>query len=796
MNRDRLIPERCVSFDTETHLIQPGILAPPLVCASYALIVEGKIHGALLDRNDARVLFERLLRDESYTIVGQNIAYDFLVMAVDAAKRGIDLMPLIFAAYRAGRVYDIGIAETLHAIAEGTLGKDPRTGGPLKDPITGKPSRYSLSTVTYLVLGRTDAKENDEWRLRYAELEDVPISEWPYSARQYPVDDSVNTLEDAIGQMTSRPIVREGQATVYGPNRNLHDLAPQVFKAFALHLGAAWGIRTDPAAVEALSQTVARERAEGLPEFIAAGFVRPDGSENQAAVKRAVALAYGCSGSCAPCNGTGKLPSVKTGKPVNCPTCNGTALDLLTSHVPRTEPTPKMLSSAAELGVPCVGNVQIGRDVLIESGDERLMHYGAFQEDDKIESTYLPFLRLGVDRPICLRPNAVLDTGRVSYSDPSQTFPRQLSARLILLLEKSGAPITGVRDCCVPRLGWVYYSNDYSGGELVTFSESAKARVGYSRMGESLNRGLDVHSGLGATMMGVSYDEFVRRLKVEKSALAKAFRQAAKPANFGFPGGMGAVTLVLAQRKQGPDTEWPDGPTEIRPGVRGYKGLRFCLLVGGKTRCGEVKVTEWGRPGYERPCPPTCRACIETAEQIRDAWFRQWPESGPYLKWHGDNVNNVGEVIQHYSRRVRGGVDFCSEANGDFQALLADIAGRAQCRVSFEQYVRSRVEVDPIAQLPSRFEGAESPLFGVSRSILFAHDELFGEAVESVAAEVSERVNEIMIEEFVKGCPNHRAACKAEPTLMRRWFKAAEPVRDASGRLIPWEPKRVVAVAA
>jgi hypothetical protein len=33
----------------------------------------------------------------------------------------------------------------------------------------------------------------------------------------------------------------------------------------------------------------------------------------------------------------------------------------------------------------------------------------------------------------------------------------------------------------------------------------------------------------------------------------------------------------------------------------------------------------------------------------------------------------------------------------------------------------------------------------------------------------------------------------AEGALMRRWLKGAEPVYDASGNLIPWEPEEKVA---
>lgn len=325
----------------------------------------------------------------------------------------------------------------------------------------------------------------------------------------------------------------------------------------------------------------------------------------------------------------------------------------------------------------------------------------------------------------------------------------------------------------IPGSVWVFYSNDYSGGELVTFAESAVNRVGFSDMGAALNSGADVHSLLGSSMLGITYEDFVDRLKVKKDKQAKAFRQAAKPANFGFPGGMGAPRLVLQQRASGPDTEWADGPSMVSDGkggfVPGYKGLRFCVLVGGARRCGETKVIEW----KERPIPPTCKVCIEVAEGLRAKWFQTWREARPYLDWHSANVDgNGGEVVQHYSGRIRGGLAFCDAANGDFQALLADIAGRALIRVTYEQYV-----------------DRSSILYGNSRGIVFAHDELLGECRSEVGHEVSMRVNEIMVEEFQRGCPHHRAACKASPTLMRRWYKSAEERWDDSGRLICWEPR-------
>jgi hypothetical protein len=380
-----------------------------------------------------------------------------------------------------------------------------------------------------------------------------------------------------------------------------------------------------------------------------------------------------------------------------------------------------------------------------------------------------------------------------------QVMPRMVSAHLTKALkalppeEFPVIPI-GVRDCIIPRSGNTFYSVDYKGGELVCFAEACVERVGFSRMGQALIAGVDVHAALGATMMGVSYAYFVECLDAKHGPIekkrAKLFRQAAKPENFGNPGGMGAWKKVIQNRRQGPDTPHPSGPSMVDDGsgtlVPGYKGLRFCILVGGAKRCGEKKAYEY----KDRPISPTCAACIEVSEAGRDAWFRQWPEARPYLDWHSANSEENGTVEQLYSRRIRGGTDYCSEANGDFQALLADIAKAALRRVTKEQYVHTEVERGPWA-------GQVSPLYNTSRGSVFAHDELFGEALRPVGHEVAMRITEIMVEEFRKGCPKHAAACDAEPTIMPRWYKSATPIwhrdereqaRGFKGRLVEWTP--------
>lgn len=727
-------PARMVSFDCETHLISPGLLAPPLVCASIASVdLAGKPHGKILDLDEARQAIQALLR-ENWIIVGANIAYDLLVMAVDAARRGEDLIGDIFRAYDEGRIYDVQIAEALHAVAGGHLGKHP-DGSPLKDAKGRMTTRYSLDTCVRLVLGRDNAKVNDRWRLRYHELEHLPISEWPEDAKIYPVDDAVNTLEVALAQV--------------GRNRNLHDLAAQCRAAWALHLGASWGFRVDGVALDVLEKRVTEAREIGAARWRELGLLRPDGSQDLAFMRAKVARAYGssapcprCRGRCTTCEASGKVPG-KRG-PKACPTCKG-------SGVPRCEPTDNDPVACLGTGLRLVdavprtekGGIAYGRDALTESGDEDLMSFAAWSEDAKIANVYVPYLREGTRAPLNLRPNVLLETGRASYSGVIQLLPRE----------------GGVRECIVARPGTVLVSCDYGGLELATHAQSCLWLVGYSELAKALNGGIKVHDAMGARLGGISYAEILERNKAGDKKV-KAWRQAAKAANFGFPGGMGGPKLVLQQRKQGPDTTAADGTK--------YKGLRLCILLRGALVCGEEKITEW----KERPLPPTCRACVECAEGLRTAWLDQWPENRDYFRGPVSSASDRGWMEQHVSKRIRGGVSFTSAANGYFQGLAADGAKLALYRTSRECYV-----------------DRASALYG-SRVILFAHDELILEVPEAQAHEAATRLSEVMVGAMREFVPD--VVVTAEPALMRRWFKGAEP-KHVDGRLVPWEPERKAA---
>lgn len=369
--------------------------------------------------------------------------------------------------------------------------------------------------------------------------------------------------------------------------------------------------------------------------------------------------------------------------------------------------------------------------------------------------------------PITLRPNSLLETGRASYQDVIQQLPTK----------------GGIRECLIARAGTVLCSVDYTGLELTTHAQSCLNLLGWSKMAEALNSGRKVHDALASRIMGISYEEFQKRYNAG-GKLETAIRKGAKAGNFGFPGGMGVIKFVLSQRASGPDT------TSVS-GVK-YRGLRFCILVG-EENCGKVKLREYKR----KPVAPVCSRCVEVVEQIRASWFVEFPENIEMFKLISDWSENgmlvdgkrlqPGQIQQHYNKRIRGGTDFCSAANGFFQSLAARGAKLALTRVSRECYDRT-------FRLPNG--GGKSPLFGC-RPILFAHDEIISELPRPIMHEAAYRQAEVQIEAMREVVPD--VLIEAEPALMTRLLKEAAPAfvtpintlrkgkKQPGDRLIPWD---------
>src|ERR1700722_20584495 len=96
-----------LAFDTETALIRPAVLAPPMACLTWCSVSgtppTGTAHIAHVSA--ARAHIESWLLDPGTLLVGHNVAYDMGVVC----PQWPDLVPLVFSVYPTDRVTDTQI---------------------------------------------------------------------------------------------------------------------------------------------------------------------------------------------------------------------------------------------------------------------------------------------------------------------------------------------------------------------------------------------------------------------------------------------------------------------------------------------------------------------------------------------------------------------------------------------------------------------------------------------------------------------------------------------------------------
>lgn len=660
------------SFDTETHRKRAGLISPPLVCGSIATREPGSER--LLDKAQARQFFSNTIADPDVHIVGANLAFDLGVMAADNPR----LIEPIFAALDAGRLHDVAIREALIDIAKGLHGVDPTTGRKLDDD---EGARYPLALLVkrYFGLGISDEKKNpNAWRLRYAELDGVPVEQWPAEAVDYPKRDARFTIDVFWRQEEQARGVRNGG--------NLHAEADQMRAAFALHLASIWGLRTNPAAVAELRDRVDREWRENRAKFQAAGIFRADGSKD---TKRLAAL----------------VSSAYQGNP------------------PYTAPSARHPE----------GQVATDRDTLLGSGDPILEDLGKSGRVDKYKSTYLDVVEAGTTQPINPRFNVLVSTTRVS-SDYQQ-------------LPQKG----GIREVHEARPGFVFCSVDYGGLELRTMAQRAIWDLGFSKMADALNGGVEVHTLAAAQFLGTTYAELLPRVKA-KDPVAVAFRQLAKILNFGAGGGMTGGSLVY--------------------NARAKDRVSFCLLAKRADVCGveRVLVTVARKPKM------VCKVCVDVARELHAKWLDAWPEQRELQRCAKSLTYGGGfaDVMIPGANILRGSCGYTQILNTPFQGLGAVGCKLAMWRVSREMFVDRR-----------------SPLYG-SRLVLQVHDELISELLADDPQrlhDAAERKAFLMRQAMKETTPDLAPAIEAEPALSRIMSKDAATVRDSSGRLLVWEPE-------
>jgi len=598
------------AFDVETHLIAPGDPAPPLVCASFC---DGDM-AEILDR-DAGIVWFRNALEAGHRLVGVNFTFDLSVMVAEDAT----LLPLVFQALDEGRLEDLSINEALHDNARGCIYTDEHTGAPI--------GRYSLALLEKRYTGndRTADKSGDSWRLRYAELDGIPLSEWPDDARAYPLRDARGTYAVWLAQQG---------------HENQQCRAQEMQAAWMLRLASCWGLRTDPELVAHTVDGIQSEHETSRRRFALCGIVKvapaaADETPDNITREWIDVLSSSLSGSEEWHERRRKelvsaLKRLDKDKPLRFATDTARLQELVTAAYQGSPPTTD------------TGRVSTSRDTLEESDHPLLLEYAEAGNNEKLLAAFVPVLKQGTEFPISPGSTTPLATQRTSYSSPNlQQLPR------------SG----GVRECFVPNPGWVLCSVDYGALELCTLSQVCINTGIHSEMAAAINAGQDLHLRLAARVAGVTYEE-----ALQNKAKYKELRQVMKIPNFGFGGLMGPPKLVLSARKQ---------------------GTRFCEKVGVSTRCQDnAKVDTHGG----RSIAPVCCECLRLAVEYKRAWLDEWTEMREYHRRVIQMADSGGMLRSFGTGMLRKETGASAAANHFFQNLAAQGAKHGAYRLARESY--------------------------------------------------------------------------------------------------------------
>lgn len=545
-------------------------------------------------------------------LVAHNAPYDWLVW-----ERHAPWSPLITDMVERGILRDTALRESLICIAMDWFVYDPRInfkrGEHRNDGATARVALWQAVLARFGVDLRAAKKGPDVWRTRYEELLDVPLDEWPEAALQYAAEDAGWCL--ATYEHQAQPVWLDEGVLVHDDG-TVQDEDLQHRAAWALRRMGAEGLMVDPARAPGFIQEVRRQLAQREQAALDLGFLRIN--------------------KCKGCEGTGKVgevPDLRT-----CQLCGGA----VNPKAERSKVRARQQAwvSFAYGGDPPMtkpsktfprGQIKTSTEVIEDANHPTLAAFAEGSRAEKLMSTYVPILQTGMAGvPVTCSYNPLVGTGRTSCADPNWQNPPTFG---------------GFRECWVARPGTVWCSCDYNQQELVELAQTTIDLLGHrsdfvGQMAADINAGIDLHKRVGCNLMSIAqgrsialdeYLEMFDNLDHPDHALAVKFRQRAKPANFGFPGGMGIPTFIAY--------------------AKGYG----------------VALTE------------------DEAAQARDAWFAAFPEMRDYLDLIGWAVRRGGgsfRLVQLPSGRMRGGCGYSVAANSLFQGRGADASKEALWRVT------------------------------------------------------------------------------------------------------------------
>ena len=384
---------RHLYFDYETFVLEPALLAPPVVVASWAWD-DGPVH--IQHANPACADQSLPLLD---TLLAAAMASDVVIVAHNAAFEVIVTMardrkwtPFLFGKLRRGEIHCTMVREKLLRIAKGD-----RTEGFALDDCCDQ-------------YGIPKPDKESPWRLRYGTLWNTPLKDFPPDALAYSLGDIC--VRDLYWAQEKIP-----QAKTW-----LVDQHHQVRAAVALQLTSARGFQTDPDAAAVLLAETEVKLAEYQETVLREGLARIEKKgvvKTKAAAEARIIAAYARQGR----------------------------------DAPRGEPTAKMIAAwcaenpedaddmnERELKATVPGNISLDAEACELSGDPVLLAYTRFSQASTLRSK----VRRLAHSPIQTSYNVLVATGRTSSrqgDDPEPGEPWVAYGAQVQNLPRVGAEV-------------------------------------------------------------------------------------------------------------------------------------------------------------------------------------------------------------------------------------------------------------------------------------------------------------------------------------------------------------------
>jgi DNA polymerase-1 len=467
-----------VAFDTETHLIGPAQVAPTMVCIS---ISHEEGQADVIHRRDPACYREmrRLWEDPGVILGGHNAPFDLAVIVAAWPE----FLPLMFDLLDRNRVVDSQVRQKLIDIADGCY------RGYFDNGVWHE-YQYHLKDLAARHHYPVDL-DKDTWRLRYAELDGVPVDQWPPGAVEYSRHDA----------MATRWVIEAQEARV--EDGVLEDQHRQSRAHMALHLISAWGIRTDRVMVGRYRRLTEERLEQHRQTLLDRGFIqerKPKKDEDPAAG-----------------------PYYKK----NVKTIQEYAEEKLGDLLVRTP------SGKVKMDADCAEEYATVDPVFLA-----FQEFGSSQTIMKRVEEW----EAAVDMPVHTRFDELMETGRTSSSKPN-IQNRAAEA-------PDADPRLGDRECIVPRKGNVFMVSDVPGLELRTIAQTMMYTVGYSKMAEAMRAGHDLHLKVACNILGISEEEGKKRKKDPDDSEIYLARQVGKVYNFGANAGAGWKKIQAEARKK------------------------------------------------------------------------------------------------------------------------------------------------------------------------------------------------------------------------------------------------------